>query len=164
MPCALAETKDGVAQACPAPGPSCPSDSSGGPDAESPLSRACRLAHGRLPPSLRRSFLQGLARLAAQLESTRAVREAFAGFGTAPKSLAALSQVYVGLEFTTLRRCELGEGKRQLLCQQFDVPLLIDVCTLLNNDSGATSGQGGRRCCHIVTWCWRAPPAQARAR
>ena len=97
VPCALAETQGGVAQACPAPGPSCPSDSSGGPDAESPLSRVYRLAYGRLPPSLRRSFLQGLARFAAQLGNTCAVGEAFAGSGIASKSLAVLSQVYKDL-------------------------------------------------------------------
>ena len=97
VPCALAETQGGVAQACPAPGPSCPSDSSAGPDAESPLSRACRLAHDRLPPSLRRSFLQGLARFAAQLGNKCAAGEAFAGSGIASKSLAVLSRVYKDL-------------------------------------------------------------------
>ena len=94
MPCALAETQDGVAQACPAPGPSSSPDSSGGPDAESPVSRAYRLAHGRLPPNLRRNFLQGLARFAAQLGNKRAVGEAFAGSGIVSKSLAVLSHVY----------------------------------------------------------------------
>ena len=61
------------------------------------MSRAYRLAHGRLPPSLRRSFLQGLARFAAQLGNKCAAGEAFAGSGIASKSLAVPSRVYKDL-------------------------------------------------------------------